>query len=112
MGTYFLVPKKDGGFRPILDLRHLNIFLKTFPFRMLRAAHILCAVMKGDWFMSIDLKDAYFHIPIVPHHRKFLCFSFESQAYQFRVLPFGFSLAPRVFTRCMTARVSLFDVAL
>ena len=26
--AYFLVNKKDGGFRPILDLRGLNTFLK------------------------------------------------------------------------------------
>nr|WPK86714.1 NLRC3-like protein 49 [Sebastes schlegelii] len=26
--VYFLIPKKDGGFRPILDLRGLNTFLK------------------------------------------------------------------------------------
>ncbi len=59
--------------------------------------------MKGDWFTNIVLKDAYFHIPIVPHHRKFLRFCFKNQAYQFKVLPFGLSLAPCVFTRCMTA---------
>ncbi len=70
---------------------------------MLRAAGVLRAVMKGDWFTSIDLKDAYFHITIVSHHQKFLSFSFKNQAYQFKVLPFGLSLVPRVFTRCTTA---------
>ncbi len=33
---YFLVRKKDGSFRPMLDLRHLNESLKRLPFRMLR----------------------------------------------------------------------------
>ncbi len=33
--------------------------------------------MAGDWFASVDLKDAYFHIRIAPHHRTFLRFSFE-----------------------------------
>ncbi len=28
----FMVPKKDGGFRPILDLRLLKTILKTLPF--------------------------------------------------------------------------------
>ncbi len=32
---YFLVPKKDGGLRPILDLRHLNRTLMKRPFRMI-----------------------------------------------------------------------------
>ena len=29
---YFLVPKKGGGLRPILDLRCLNPFIKVLPF--------------------------------------------------------------------------------
>lgn len=70
--TYFHISKKDGGVRPVLNLRHLNMFLKTLPFRMLRAANILRSVKREDWFTSINLKDAYFHVPIAPHHRKFL----------------------------------------
>ncbi|KAI2668545.1 Gag-Pro-Pol polyprotein [Labeo rohita] len=57
----------------------------------------------GDWFLSLDLKDAYFHIQIAPHHRRFLRFAFEGVAYQYTVLPFGLSLAPRTFTKCMDA---------
>ena len=38
---YFLVPKKDGGFRPILDLRHLNHALMKRRFRMLTMKQIL-----------------------------------------------------------------------
>ncbi len=60
----------------------------------------------GDWFFSLDLKDAYFHIQIAPHHGRFLRFAFEGVAYQYTVLPFGLSLAPRTFTRCMDAALS------
>ena len=102
---YFLIPKKDGGFRPILDLRKLNQFLKVFRFRMLRTVDVLQSVSAGDWFTCIDLKDAYFHVPVAPHHRQFLRFAFRGQAYQFRVLPFGLSLSPRVFTRCVAAAI-------
>ncbi|KAJ8369646.1 hypothetical protein SKAU_G00096740 [Synaphobranchus kaupii] len=34
--TYFLAPNKDGGFRPIPDLRGLNCYLNRLPFHMLR----------------------------------------------------------------------------
>ncbi|XP_074506781.1 uncharacterized protein LOC141776850 [Sebastes fasciatus] len=104
--VYFLIPKKDGGFRPILDLRGLNKFLKVRPFRMLRMTDVLQSIAQGAWFVSIDLKDAYFHVPIAPHHRQFLRFAFRGRAYQFKVMPFGLSLAPRIFTRCVTAALS------
>jgi len=104
--TYFLIRKKGGGLRPILDLRELNKFLKILPFHMLSTADVLRTVARGEWFTSIDLKDAYFHVPIVPHHRQFLRFAFRGRHFQFRVLPFGLSLSPRVFTRCVAAALS------
>lgn len=93
--TYFLITKKDGGFRPILDLRQLNRFVKVLRFQMLRTVDVLQVDSEGDWFTSIDLKDAYSYVSMAHHHRQFLRFAFEGQAYQFRVLPFNLSLAPR-----------------
>ncbi len=52
-----------------------------------------------DWFAAIDLKDAYFHVSILLRHRPFLRFAFEGRAWQYRVLLFGLSLSPRVFTK-------------
>ncbi|KAI2647783.1 Gag-Pol polyprotein [Labeo rohita] len=54
---------------------------------------------RWDWFAAIDLKDAYFHVSILPRHRPFLWFPFEGQAYQYKVLPIGLSLSPCVFTK-------------
>ncbi len=103
---YFLVPKKDGDLRPILDLRLLNYALMKRLFRMITFKQILLQICLGDWFMSVDLKDAYFHIQVAPHHRRFLRFAFEGVAYQYNVLPFGLSLAPCTYTRCMVATFS------
>ncbi len=83
---YFLVPKKDDGLRPILDLRRLNHALMRRPFRMITLKQILSQICTEDWFCSLDLKDAYFHIQIAPHHRRFLRFAFEGVAYQYTVL--------------------------
>lgn len=104
--TYFLVSKKDGGLRPILDLRGLNRYLKVLPFHMLTTAVVQRVVCPGEWFTTIDLKDAYFHVPIAAHHQPFLRFAFQGHHYQFRVLPFGLSLSPRVFTRCVAAALA------
>ncbi len=64
-------------------------------------------VQEGDWFVTIDLKDAYFHIQVVQRHRRFLRFAFGGKAYQYKVLPFGLALAPRTFTKCMDAALAL-----
>ncbi|KAJ1156603.1 hypothetical protein NDU88_009321 [Pleurodeles waltl] len=55
-----------------------------------------------DWMVSVDLQDAYFHIPILKSHRKYLRFVVGLQHYQFAVLPFGLTSAPRVFTKVMS----------
>lgn len=65
---YFLVNKKDSVFRPVLDLRNLNRFLKFLAFWMLRTIDVLQAVMPQDWFVMIDLKDTCFHVTIAPEH--------------------------------------------
>ncbi len=103
---YIVVPKRDGGLRPILDLRPINRALCKRPFRMLTLKQILAQIRPGDWFASVDLKDAYFHIRIAPHHRRFLRFAFEGTAYQYSVLLFGLALAPRTFSKCMDAALS------
>ncbi|KAL1269008.1 hypothetical protein QQF64_031297 [Cirrhinus molitorella] len=103
---YFIVPKKDGGLRPIIDLRLLNRAIKRFRFKMLTIAQIVTQIRSKDWFVTIDLKDAYFHISILPEHRKFLRFAFGGEAYQYRVLPFGLSLSPRTFTKCVDAALA------
>lgn len=58
---------------------------------------LLHLVHQNNWFTSVDLKDAYFHVPIYPPHKKFLQFVFQGVRYEYRVILFGLSLCPRVF---------------
>jgi len=44
----------------------------------------------------------------LPQHRPFLWFAFEGQEYHYKVLPFGLSLSPRVFTKAVDAALALF----
>ena len=53
----------------------------------------------GGYGASIDLKDAYWHIPIHPHFSKFLGFMIGGKKYKFRALPFGLNIAPRIFNK-------------
>ena len=68
---------------------------------MLTIRRVLQCVKPDDWFTSIDLKDAYFHVTVTPKHRKFLHFSFQGSHYQYNRLPLGYSLAPRTFSKCV-----------
>ena len=113
----FLVAKESGGWRPILNLKAFNNFVKPLPFRMetLRTVmdclgeahqqrlktseHLRDSSMSETWAVSIDLRDAYFHVPVAPEHTRFLRFAYNGKAYEFLVLPFVLTTAPRVFTR-------------
>ncbi len=52
-------------------------------------------------------KDAYFHVAIAPCHRRFLRFHWQGQSYEFQVLPFGLTSAPRVFTKVLAPVIAL-----
>ena len=60
---------------------------------------VLNLISPGDFMVSLDLQDAYFNIPIFSLHCKYLHFIWKNQRYEFICLPFGYSLAPRVFTK-------------
>ena len=60
----FLVEEATGGWRPMIDLSHLNGFVRQTPFKMETVASVLLSVREGA---SIDLKDAYFQIPVHQH---------------------------------------------
>ncbi len=101
---YFIVPKKDGGLCPILDLRQLNRSVSRLKFKMLTLKQVVSQIRSKDWFVTIDLKDAYFHFSILSTHRKFLRFAFGGKAYQYRVLPFGLALSPALLQSVWTLR--------
>ena len=99
----FLVEKASGGWRPMIDLSHLNEFVQFTPFKTETVVSVLLSVREGDFLASLDLKDAYFQIPIRPSSRKLLRFTSEGTVYQFRALCFALSSAPQVFIRVFAA---------
>ena len=60
--------------------------------------HVCHLIQHGDYAFSIDLQDAYLHIPIVKYHHCFLHFVWHNVPYSWKVLPFGLTTAPRVYT--------------
>ncbi len=95
----FLIPRKTGGFRPIINLKGLNQFISYNHFKLEGIPTVKSTIREGDWLAKIDLKDAYLTVPIAPSHRKFLCFRWGRRTFEFVSLPFGLSSAPWVFTK-------------
>ena len=95
----FVITKTLGGRRPIVDLSTLNLSVDQTSFRMETAQTLFRSLRRNDWMASIDLRDAYLPIPIHRASRSFLRFTAGGRTWQFRVLCFGLSTAPQVFTR-------------
>ena len=97
----FVVQKDSGSWRPIIDLSTLNTFIVSHRFHMETPQSVLRSIRQADWMISLDLQDAYLQVPIHPESRRYLRFTMGGTPYQFRVLCFGLTTAPQVFTRLM-----------
>ena len=89
----FVVPKKDGTHRPVINLKALNKFVKCQHFKMEGPQMIKDLLQKEDWMVTVDLKDAYLSIPITAAQWNLLRFKWQDQTYKFRCLLFGLSSA-------------------
>ena len=54
--------KKDGTFRTILNLKHLNHYVNYQHFKV-ESLNVF-KIIKGVWMTSVDLKDAFFTVPV------------------------------------------------
>jgi len=71
----FLLPKKDGTNRFILNLKSFNEFVTHHRFKM-NSLHIIIKLVTPNCFMaSIDMKDAYYSIPLKSEDRKTFIFA-------------------------------------
>ena len=106
----FIVPKKDGPNRLIIDLSRLNELLVTPTFKMERIWDIATCIVEPMWGCTVDLQDAFYHIPMAWFFHAFLAFVVDGQTYVFQVLPFGLAIAPWAFNRItkpITSRLHL-----
>ena len=106
VNTIFLREKRDSvitnkRYRLILNVKCLNEYVLSNHFKM-ETLDTCLQMMKPNCFMaSLDLKDAYFSIPVHNTSTKYLKFQFQGQTYKFLALPQGFKDSPRVFTKIM-----------
>lgn len=101
LSSYFVIKKPNGKSRFILNLKLLNKCIATEHFKIEDLRTTLKLISRNCFMATLDLKDAYFLIPIHASHKKFLRFRFEDKLYEFNVLPFGLNTAPFVFTKLL-----------
>lgn len=98
-----LVPvrKANGKLRVCLDSRRINALTKkdSYPMRDMRG--IFHRLGSARYFSVIDLKDAYFQIPLKEESRDFTAFRTSKGLYRFKVCPFGLTNAPFSMCRLM-----------
>ena len=64
VSNVFLVPKRQGGFRMILNLKDLNQYVKYTKFKMDGIEKVVHMMHEGDFFASLDLRSAFGHLYI------------------------------------------------
>ena len=73
--SVFLQAKKDESYRMVLNLKKLNKYIdsKHFQTESLQQ-NVLHMVKSGVWKACMDLKDAYYSVPIHKEYQKYLKF--------------------------------------
>ena len=72
--SVFLQAKKDESYMMVLNLKKLNKYIDSKHFQMESLQNVLHMVKSGVWKAFVDLKDAYYSVPIHTEYQKYLKF--------------------------------------
>lgn len=99
ISSFFLRKKPNGKKRFILNLKSLNQFITAPHFKLEDNKVAQNVILKNYFLAKIDLKDAYFFVPVSNKYKKYLRFKFKNTLWQFTCIPFGLNIAPYLFTK-------------
>lgn len=104
----FLVPKKNGKWRLVHDLRFLNGRMPPPPrFKLESVRDLKGLAHRGDVAATLDMSSGYHQLMVAQWLRPFLGVQWNGQYYRFKVLPFGLAWAPFIFHKVMRQFVKL-----
>ena len=83
ISTIFTRHKKDGSFRAVLNLKDLNHYVNYQHFKMESMNDFLKIIKSGVCMASVDLKDAFFTVPVHKLHEKIFMFVWIQKFYKF-----------------------------
>ena len=101
LSIIFLTPKRDGSYRPILNLKKFNRLVVNHHFKMDSLYTIIKLLAPNCFMASIDLKYANYSVPIKASDRKLVSFKWKAQIYQYTCLRSGLSCAPRKVSKIL-----------
>lgn len=99
-----LVKKKSGEYRFCFDGRRLNSVTKTDAYPLQRVDRILSMLRDAKFISSIDLRKAFWQIPLDSASREKTAFSVAGRGlFHFKVVPFGLKNSAQCQQRLMDA---------
>ena len=107
LNTVFLRKKKDSTienpkYRMILNMKALNKSYVELIHHKMSSLQTCLDLMEPNWYLaSIDLKNAFYTIPMDKEFTKYLKFCVDGNYYKFLVLPMGYRDAPRIFCKIL-----------
>ncbi len=103
----FLVPKKDGSFRPVIDFRKVNEVTEDDRYPMPVLGDLLMSLEQGNTiFSSLDLLSGYWQVPMAAESREIIAFCTPSGHFEWLRMPFGLKTAPTTFQRIINTLFS------
>ena len=98
----FLIPKRGGTLRPVVDFRKLNAVTVPDRLPMPVMGDVLQSLGQGNIvFTTLDLKSAFWQIPLAEDSKPMTAFSTLTGHYEFNRMPFGLRNAPSTLQRLM-----------
>lgn len=94
----FTRDKKDGSKRMILNLKQLNTFIVYKHFKMESINNVIDMLRPNAYMASIDLKDAFYSVPVSIEHQEYLKF-LHNKLFQYTCMSNGYGPAMRIFTK-------------
>ena len=86
ISPFFARPKSTPGkWRPIVSMKQVNNHIRYVKFRMVTVKDLKLWVRQGYYFTSIDLRDAYFSIPLHKTVWRVIRFVWRDLTYEFMV---------------------------